>query len=311
MLTSCDVEFSPNAAWKEIPVVYCLLDQQDDTTWVRVEKCYLGEGDIYEYSSITDSINYPVGSIEVSIIVYRDGSQVDSIPFRDTLVNRPEGNFTHLAQPLYFAPTQNRLDESCTYQLRVRRTADGTILAQSTQSISLVIKSPDDSLILKPYSSRRFAFKDGHGKCNIEWSRLSNARLYQPMIRFYYCIEGDTLYTDIACQRVTSPVHAIAYDSSSFFSTLKQRLKDDPREKGYPKFVDIYVFACSEELNAYINSLPNATDIDQARETYTNIQGGLGIFASRRQHLYKRMPADDSQAPGGFYKHLKELGIGF
>ncbi len=311
LLTSCEVEFSPNADWKEIPVVYCLLDQQDDTTWARVEKCYLGEGDIYEYSSITDSINYPQGSIEVSILVYRNGSQVDSLPFRDTLVNRPEGNFAHLAQPLWYCPTQGRLQENCSYRIRVRRTADHSILAQSTETISLVIKQPDDSLIVKPYSSRRFAFKDGHGKCNIEWNPLVNARLYQPMVRFYYCVGADTLYTDIACQSVSSPTHAIAYDSSNFFSTLKQRLKDDPREKLYPAIVDIYILACTEDLNAYIYSITDAVDIDQAREMYTNIEGGLGVFAARRKHLYKRMLADDSQAPGGFYRHLKSLGVGF
>ena len=56
---ACEVEFSPNAEWKEVPSVYCILDQDDDTTWVRVEKCFLGEGSIYNYGMISDSINYP------------------------------------------------------------------------------------------------------------------------------------------------------------------------------------------------------------------------------------------------------------
>ena len=75
LLTSCEVEFSPNAEWKEIPVVYCLLDQDDDTTWARVERCYLGEGSIYSYSGNTDSINYPAGSIEVQLVKLYNGEE--------------------------------------------------------------------------------------------------------------------------------------------------------------------------------------------------------------------------------------------
>ena len=48
LLSACEVEFSPNAEWREIPVVYCVLDQDDDTTFVRVERCFLGEGNIYQ-----------------------------------------------------------------------------------------------------------------------------------------------------------------------------------------------------------------------------------------------------------------------
>ncbi len=46
LLASCEVDFSPNASWREIPVVYCVLDQDDDTSYVRVERCFLGEGSI-------------------------------------------------------------------------------------------------------------------------------------------------------------------------------------------------------------------------------------------------------------------------
>ena len=28
---SCKVEFSPNAPWKDVPSVYCVLDIQEDT----------------------------------------------------------------------------------------------------------------------------------------------------------------------------------------------------------------------------------------------------------------------------------------
>ncbi|MBQ6096732.1 MAG: hypothetical protein IJK99_03190, partial [Bacteroidales bacterium] len=67
LFASCEVEFSPNADWKEIPVVYCVLDQDDDTSYVRVQRCFLGEGNQYQYTSVADSIYYPQGALSVAI----------------------------------------------------------------------------------------------------------------------------------------------------------------------------------------------------------------------------------------------------
>ena len=36
IITSCKVDFSPNAPWRDVPNVYCVLDPEEDTVWVRV-----------------------------------------------------------------------------------------------------------------------------------------------------------------------------------------------------------------------------------------------------------------------------------
>ena len=41
IFTSCEVEFDPNEEWKAVTVVYGVLDQDDDTTFVRVQKGFL------------------------------------------------------------------------------------------------------------------------------------------------------------------------------------------------------------------------------------------------------------------------------
>ena len=147
-MTGCEVEFSPNADWKNVPVVYCLLDQDDDTTWVRVQRCYLSEGNIYQYGSNSDSINYPQGSISVALLAYQDGTLKDSIAFTYTEIDRDSGAFAYIAQPVYYAVTKNKLRENYTYVLNVRNTADGKILA-TTDPITL-IKKTNSTLISKP-----------------------------------------------------------------------------------------------------------------------------------------------------------------
>jgi hypothetical protein len=322
MMSGCKVEFSPNAEWKNVPVVYCILDQDDDTTWVRVQRCYLSEGNIYQYGSYSDSINYPQGSISVALLAYQDGTLKDSIAFSYTERDRDSGSFAYSAQPLYFALTKNKLNENYTFALSIRSTADGSLLAY-TDPISL-IKKTSGTLISKPSITVMpsgdtlggFYFNDGDptsgAACNIQWNPLLNARLYQPIVRFYYESGGITHHVDLLCSRVSSSNTEVRYPRSQFLSDLKEKLKDDTSVKHYIPHVDIYLTCCTEELNAYLSTTSSGSSINQEHEAFSNIIGGVGVFAARRTHLYKGMPSDNSNQPGvGLHDLLINLGVGF
>lgn len=309
LFTSCEVDFSPNADWQETPVVYCLLDQDDDTTWVRVERCYLSEGNIYAPAQIADSINYPEGSLQIALLAIKNGNVMDSIGFTYTLRQRDEGNFAAGMQPIYYAPTRNRLRDDCFYRLIVRRAVADTVIAWA--ETPLVVKK-DNNVITKP--DKVFL------PCRVEWRSLSNARLYQPMLRFLYCVVNedetvDTLHLDLNMRDVrgdTLDKYSVELARQSFLSTVYEALKDDPRKKYYPKIFEVYLNACSEDLNVYLNSISNGGNIAQAQDIYTNIHGGVGVFAARRTHIYRRVPGDASDVPGkGLYALLMDLGVGF
>jgi hypothetical protein len=320
LMSSCDVEFSPNASWKEVPVVYCLLDQDDDTSWVRVEKCYLSDGDIYSPARISDSINYPEGSIQVSLIVFDTlGNRIDSIPFSYTTRNHFAGNFANEEQPLYYSVAP--LDSTRRYQLRVRHTSDGELIAMSADTIPLIcqvkstiIRKPSVTYMPDGTPRGQFAFYDPHSTCSIEWDTLRFGRRYQPVVRFYYSVDGDTSYVDLhapyTVSKGTTPTLSVKYSRYAFLADLKSKLQNDPSTKKYLKMVDLYLTVSSEDYNAYVSSLNAGTSISQGREPYTNIEGGLGVFASRRTHLYKWMPADSSNKAEGLYTHLRDLGVG-
>lgn len=322
MMSSCEVEFSPNAEWKNVPVVYCLLDQDDDTTWVRVQRCYLSEGNIYQYGSCSDSINYPQGSISVALLVYADGTLKDSIAFTYTERDRDSGAFAYKAQPIYYALTKNKLRDDYTYVLNVRSTADGKLLA-TTDPIRL-IKKVSGSLITKPSVTVMpsgdtlggFYFNDGDpttgAVCLIQWNRLENARVYQPIVRFYYESGGVTHSLDLFCPRVTSSLSEVRYSREQFLTDIKEKLKNDTTTKHYIPHVDIYLTCCSEELNAYMSTTSQGSSINQEHEAFSNIIGGVGVFAARRTHLCKGMPSDNSIQPGvGLCDLLLNLGVGF
>lgn len=315
LLAACEVEFSPNAEYKETPVVYCLLDQDDDTVWVRVERCFLEEGNIYDYGSDPELINYPQGTISVTLSAWRNGGMVSSVLLSDTLRAHEMGLFASVPQPIYY--TTEPLDTTCMYKLEVRRTDDGTLLAY-TDSIPLILQT-ESTLITRPSNVTAFGFNEsnnGTASCQIAWNRMQNARRYQPIVRFFYGENGDTLHVDLPCNSVVNPPFTTSYSRNSFLYGIKEALKDDPAPKTYLKFVEIYLTACDENLNVYLRSVASGTSMNQTSDTYTNIHGGMGIFAARRIHLYKYLRADSSMNPlnsgnPGLLAYLQDLGVGF
>ncbi len=323
LFTACEVEFSPNAKWKNIPVVYCLLDQDDDTTWARVQRCYLSDGSIYDYGQISDSINYPQGSITVSLLAYQDGVLKDSMAFQYGTRNIDSGNFASAGQPLYWFETKKRLKEEYSYVLTVRNAADGSILA-TTDPISLIKKS-SGKLYSKPSITilneddtigGGFAFYDNTGTssttlyCYMKWPTMENARLYQPIVRFYYKRQGVTEHIDIKCPAVSSKYNDTYYSRDLFLNDVRDRLKDDTARKHYIPRVDLYLTACTEDLNAHLSTVASGSALSQNTDVYNNIKGGVGLFAARRTHLYMRMPSDASPGERGLLYHLMNLGVG-
>lgn len=317
IFSACEVEFSPNAPWKEVPVVYCVLDQDDDTSWVRVEKCFLGEDSMYVYGGISDSLNYPKDSIRVRLLAYQGGLCVDTHEFQYTLRDHDDGSFARLGQPVYYNTAT--LQEDRMYKLEVLKASNGVLLA-STDPISL-IRQTTPVLIRKPANNDIFGFYERNGHtpvCRIEWNVLENARLYQPVVRFYFAEQGDTHYVDLKCATVAagnaSNILSTYYSRDAFLAELYSQLHTDTNSKQYLKTVDIYLTACDEDLNAYLSSINSGNGLEQGREVYSNIHGGLGVFAARRMHLYKNLRADSAIIVGsshGLVYYLDSLNIGF
>lgn len=336
MFASCDVEFSPNAEWKNIPVVYCVLDQDDDTTYVRVQRCFLGDGDHTQYATMADSIYYPQGEISVLMEEWRMWIDEQGIPNRygdsprkiynftyTEIVNKEEGPFYNTRQPVFFCPTAGQLDTSYLYCLKVVDNNSGDTIAWAETTLikgTMSLHKPNNVTLFQ------FGGTAGSKTCEITWSALRNARQYQPMIRFHYRdfiinrnnSPWDTTITphhiDIPCNTVKSNMRNSSYttylDQNYFLSTIKNAIGNDTCNKNIIDTVDVFIYCCTEDLAAYIYAGNPAGALSQEPFTYTNINGGLGVFAARRHHISFRIGTPIS-AVSDYVKKLKELHVGF
>ena len=316
LMMACEVEFSPNADWKDVPVVYGVVDQDDDTTWVRVERCFLGEGNITSYGAISDSINYAKGSIAVSMAAYRQGEMVDTFDFEYTERNRAEGQFAYEAQPVYYALTGGRLAKVDECKLYVRRVADGKLIASAQ---TYLVKQTNDELVTEP--NTRVKFATGR-TTTIKWNGLENGRRYQPRVVLYYEEDGVVKSEDFLCGDVkvtgTSNSYSCSYERVSLLTELRERLAGDTGRKRLIDTVDLFLTTCNEDLHAYMMTTDATLQGLGNEQSYSNVEGGVGVFGARRTHLHKWVPVnvavkagrniDDNNA--GFLWCLNQLGIG-
>ncbi len=334
---ACHVEFSPNSNWKDIPVVYGILDQDEDTTFIRIQRCYLGEGNNYEYAQIFDSINYVEGSIDVQMLEWdaaRGERNILTIsPYATAprkvfhfqyhlLSNKEEGGFYAPYQPVYICDTKGQLDTSRVYQLLVINTASGDTIAKAETYLI------GDGIILnQPSEVVGFSFTGTGSKyCNLEWTALPRARLYQPSVRFHYFefivnntnnvldtvinrryidIDGNMIKNNLATKLITT-----RFEQSTFLNVIKDSIHDISINKIAIDTVDLTIKCCTEDLAAYIFSHQDNGSINQDRITYTNIEGGLGVFAARRSHITYRLHTPSSST-SQYKKDLEALGVGF
>ena len=340
LFSSCKVEFSPNAPWRDLPDVYCVIDPEEDTVWARVQRCFLGEDNLYGYAPIADSNYYASDDITVHLLAWKgrleNGSQL--VP-TNNLVGRwqfvyteregkPEGRFPSGTQPLYYCvpgTRQLQADTDCVFQLLVIKNATGDTLASATTTLvgflEKTIRPRDTSevVLLSPNSARanEFGFRVG---CRgvIKWNALPRGRLYQPVVTFFYRKNGDTLAIDIpgtelSDERSAPTLQSKSITSSRFFSIIKNHLKDNTDSLFFVNNVDVTILVCNEDLKAYITSHQNSATSGQEYSTYSNIEGGVGIFGSRRTHIRVNVPCDSIGTPSPLYidYELLHLGVGF
>ena len=117
MLVSCKKSLDVNADWKDVTVVYGILNQSDTIHYIKITKAFLGPGDALEYAKNPDSSNYP-DILKVSLNEYTNGNPGRKIMLRDTLItNKDSGIFYFPVQKLFYS--KEKLSELKDYKLTI------------------------------------------------------------------------------------------------------------------------------------------------------------------------------------------------
>ncbi len=290
LFQSCSTDFDLTSDWKDVTIVYGLLDKDANFNYIRIEKAFLDpETSALSIAQIPDSLYYD--SLTVTLLEFSNGNITNTIPLDringDSFgLMKDSGIFASSPNILY--RTDYNIDPNKLYKISISK-------SDNSASVTAESKIVNDLKISKPIGTQKISFFPG-SKYNIEWKSAANGKVYDLIFRFHYkeYLTNGTFLKDTAIDWVIfrNKLSAngdgnddmnYAIVSSDFYSYLSSAISINSNVYRIAGKVDL-LFSCggTEFYNYYqINLAQTGLTQGQAMPQYTNIENGLGIFSSR------------------------------
>ncbi|MBT3302367.1 MAG: DUF4249 family protein [Bacteroidetes bacterium] len=295
-ILSCDDEFKINADWKDVTIVYGLLNpnEVDSVHYIRINRAYLNENsNALTLAQIADSTNY-ADSLFVRLESYRNGNyqQGGDIPFyKVSNDHKDTGIFTNADQYLWASSAQTILDPKNDYKLIITNLVSG-------KEISSITEIVDDVTPVFPRDGLKVTINPVND-LNIQWLNGENAFFYDITIEVYYNEYVRSKPEEKTKKMITWPIvrslnpksteqseeMKISVPGENFFELLKDNIEYDMAMEREFLRMDFIFSAGGEEIYNYINVNKPAIGTVQKKPEYTNIENGLGVFSSRNQNV--------------------------
>lgn len=280
-LSGCKNDIELNADWKEIVVVYGLLNANDTAQYIRIQKAFQNKnGTAVSFAQNPDSLYYD--TLKVKLINLN--TSAESFLTKDNSLPKDTGYFQSGENILY--KYKGPLNPMNRYKLVIENPKTGFVVTGETQIVDkATITNPiNDSMDIGPNRSLLVRFNTGR-----------NAFTYDAVIRLNY-EEYDINTNALKNKKFVDYYVMRSYQTPDLLggkrleqSTLINDLytfwgNSIPVDAGlYRKAttLDIRVSGAAEDLQTYIDVSRPSIGIVQKKPEYTNLINGYGIFSSR------------------------------
>lgn len=287
ILFSCETDFDVNANWKDVTIVYGLIDPNNEDQLIKINKAYLGQGDAIQMASISDSTNYDPSNLIVKIHrvreqVFNTYDTLSTVVLTDTVLDKDDGLFSTDDNIIYtFKKPSSFYNTNSIYVLEILNLSSGQKVTSETEIInSFSFESLNPSFEWGLYNgeladSLRFRTK------NIEWQNSNNGVIYQLDILINYLESGivNSLSWSQPIVEYSSGNMSLKIKGDQFFQFLENNL-DNNTTKQFLN-LDLVMTIGAQDLKTYIDVNQPFSGIVQERPVFSNIDNGVGLFSSR------------------------------
>ncbi len=283
LFASCDNELVVTDEWKDIPVVWGLLNKSDTAHYIRVEKAFLDPTtSALDIARIPDSLYYDNAVITLKRVntgtVYtlqRVNGDTEGYP-------REGGIFAETPNYLYkIKANVINLVVGEPYQFILDR-GDGTppVTAQTIILPKPVLRNPNVGSLLSFKRNALFTFM---------WNEIPDAGIFDLKLRFHYREKSPASGNEFVAKFIEWNIannlidREFKLEGVEFYNALKANLEEDFQTSRLFDSVDIIVWAGGKELAEFIKITQANTGITSTQDIpkYTNLSEGIGIFSSR------------------------------
>lgn len=299
----CSTDLDINAPYKNITVIYGLLNSRDSVQFVKINKAFLGEGDAYVFAQVRDSSEFSPEEI-TNAKVYKiiDGNRVDEFPLQDSVIpNREPGIFYGPEQTVYYfvdptpyalPQTSERvyLDQNAEYEIEV--TAKGETMTSRTTIVNdFGIQSVDASYNVE--MNLMSTNGQAYGFYELNWDAGIDGKRYEASWQFNYdevrngVAEAKSVSRKLTRQTSTNTLSTadeftVLINGEDFFNAIASDVPVDPAvEKRVFTGIDFIWTVANDDFDTFLTLTEPISGIVEDRPAWSNIENGYGIFASR------------------------------
>ena len=281
---SCKNDLEINAGWKETIVVYGMLNVNDTVQYIRVAKAFLNQNSgALQVAKISDSLY-----LDSAIVSIRstDNSFSEKLT-RVWNIAKDSGLFANDINPLYKLNTGGikALDPAKRYILEVISPRSGNTVKAETNLVGF-------ANIISPFrdSTSNFAVTPEFLTISLKAGQNSFAYDIKLDVTYDEFPVNDTFKktTKVATWNVLT--NASSQGSSNmlykiprlaFLQFLRNTINADPGLYHRFRHAGMRVYGGNQLLSDYISVNEPSIGIVQKQAEFSNIQGGIGLFASR------------------------------
>lgn len=283
LTVSCDNTIDLEASYKEIGVIYGLLNPADSVHYVRIQKAFLGKGNANTQAQVFDSSYYP-DILDVRLLRIKNGAVLSSFPLTRTVgpVKDP-GLFPNTPNILYRSNGEDIFADS-EYRIIVTNTQTGHEFFAQTPIV-------DSLRVLRPNNNDTIRWASQFPQI-VEYVPTANGKVYNLTIRFHFSEQdlsvgvAENKFIDWVFPNVvlTNPLSVSSIrdeiEGENFYKFVGQSLEPGNFLRVAGKLD--YIFTAGEEFLAnYISINSSASTVLITPPYYSNVTGGTGIFSSR------------------------------
>jgi hypothetical protein len=306
LLNACEEDVDVTAPYKDITVVYGLLDRNDSIHYIRIQKAFLGEGNALVFAGIADSSYYPP-TLDAYILEYNSsGTKVDSFHLERTVNEFPKDSGLFASSNNILYKGIKILDPLNNYKLIIIK-PDGDSTIGSTHLCTPIVMGPPPLFV----NFEGVAGPSGEPEQTFSWASDPGAFFYQLSMYFNYeeWVGNDSLNTTnkqaVRHFSVFKPTpqtqcatneECFSVTKTHFYSILLWNIPVDPASTPASQVrhrrslsVDVKISVGAQELYNYIKFNAPSLSYVQKVNTYTNLLNGAGIFSSRTAGGYVNM----------------------
>lgn len=289
IFTSCETDIETNAEYKDMTIVYGLLDPSETNHYIKINKGFIGEGNANDLAANANNYNYANGEISVKIDEYESSGNLKTsytLVRTENEIPKDGGVFDNNTNVLYKFVEPN-LNSENNYRLVIFNSSLAKEVTAETDIVNEPVVNNFDEIKLRNQSGNSlahiFEVTPSYNLGRIKADFLFN-------YTEFYTNTSDSVDKSIRismgeqlASNINGNILSFTITGNDLFSAIESQVPAVTANilKRKINSATVEFILAGNELSTYMTVNDPSVGVSQNKPDFTNIENGLGLFSSR------------------------------